>query len=270
MPDAQTLMPRPKEQPEEPPLECPEEFQPGIPEEDRPLSAQQAYFCLEYAEHFNGYRAALAAGYAERGARVSAVRLLTRANIRAEVQRCLEEKARRVKISGDRIVYEVAAVALADPAELYDVQPERVLEDGTVVPARETLRLLHRMPERVRRAIQSIKHDPKTGQPIEVKLHDKATAQDKLLRLLGLVTDKGVLEVRGAGPGGEHQVKHEHTGHVRSDLEPYADAIRDLMAGLLGGPPEDRGGVPADRAPEPLGGPETHGEAGPVPPVSEP
>jgi phage terminase small subunit len=55
------------------------------------LTGLQAAFCREYAIDFNGTRAAIAAGYAEKGAAVSASRLLIIAKINAEIDRLIDE-----------------------------------------------------------------------------------------------------------------------------------------------------------------------------------
>lgn len=60
----------------------------------KPLTAKERKFCFKYFElNLNGTRAAIAAGYAEKSARVTASRLLTKANIRAEIERYLSEQA---------------------------------------------------------------------------------------------------------------------------------------------------------------------------------
>lgn len=50
------------------------------------LSAKQARFISEYLVDTNGSRAARAAGYGVAGARVAAHRLLTNANVKAEIE----------------------------------------------------------------------------------------------------------------------------------------------------------------------------------------
>lgn len=50
------------------------------------LSAKQARFIAEYLVDTNGSRAARAAGYGVAGARVAAHRLLTNANVKAEIE----------------------------------------------------------------------------------------------------------------------------------------------------------------------------------------
>jgi phage terminase small subunit len=54
---------------------------------DTPLTDKQAAFAREYVKDFNGTQAAIRAGYSPKSARVQAVGLLAKPNIKGEVQR---------------------------------------------------------------------------------------------------------------------------------------------------------------------------------------
>ena len=68
------------------------------------LNARQKRFIAEYLTDLNGQRAAIAAGYSPRGAKVAASRLLTDVNVKALVQKKQDELARSVEIRREDIV----------------------------------------------------------------------------------------------------------------------------------------------------------------------
>ena len=65
------------------------------------LTLKQASFAAEYiALHGNGTRAAIAAGYSEKGASVAAVRLLGKASVKKRIERL----AKRHEVTADRVL----------------------------------------------------------------------------------------------------------------------------------------------------------------------
>ncbi|MHB8114583.1 MAG: PBSX family phage terminase large subunit [Bellilinea sp.] len=56
------------------------------------ISTKQMVFCMEYVRDFNATRAAIRAGYSEHAARAQGSRLLTKADIRAEVQALIDAR----------------------------------------------------------------------------------------------------------------------------------------------------------------------------------
>lgn len=75
------------------------------------LWRRQQHFAAHYAQTGNGAAAAVAAGYSSRSARVTASRLLTKANVRALVAECQARTAERLEISRERAVAEFQAAA---------------------------------------------------------------------------------------------------------------------------------------------------------------
>ena len=74
------------------------------------LTARQRAFVLEYAVDRNGTRAAIRAGYSERGARVQACRMLTNANIQAEIDQSTIAQAERTEIDADWVQGELVKI----------------------------------------------------------------------------------------------------------------------------------------------------------------
>jgi hypothetical protein len=66
---------------------------------NQPLTERQRRFVLEYGVDANGGRAAVAAGYSQAGARVTAHRLLTKTNIRSALDERQKCDVRRLSIA---------------------------------------------------------------------------------------------------------------------------------------------------------------------------
>ena len=84
-------------------------------EEDNGLNDKQIAFCKEYCLDFNGSAAAIRSGYSETSSRQIASELLTKPNIRSEIDRILRarEDAQREEIRA-RVLEELAKIAMDD------------------------------------------------------------------------------------------------------------------------------------------------------------
>lgn len=151
------------------------------------LTDQQLAFCQNYALTLSGTDAALAAGYSEKTAGNQAAQLLRNPNIRAELQRRMAHRARRLDLKADKIVLELMRVAFSDIRDVSDFGP-----GGLRI--RDSLEL----HDDSAAAIQSIQTDTKTrtlgrdgGEvttvTIKIKMHEKLRALDLLARHLGLL-----------------------------------------------------------------------------------
>lgn len=83
-----------------------------------PLTARQRAFVMEYLTDLNATQAAIRAGYSRAGAKVTAHKLLTNANVAAEIARQSEDRFRRLRISADDLIERAAAILMADPRTL--------------------------------------------------------------------------------------------------------------------------------------------------------
>lgn len=84
--------------------------------EDRPLSSRESAFAREYVVDRNGTAAAVRAGYAPGpGARVQAVRLLARANVRKAIADIEQGALERTEITLDTVLNEFKTLAYAKP-----------------------------------------------------------------------------------------------------------------------------------------------------------
>jgi len=141
----------------------------GTEEQDESLgilTPRQLAFCLEYARAINGKQAAIAAGYSPRGAKETASRLLTFANIRAKI------KALRAKAE------DAAVMSMKEAAQrLTEIGrgelPDFINPDGTATVD---------APNQA--AIQVLDID-KDGRVTRLRLRDPIRTIEALARLLG-------------------------------------------------------------------------------------
>lgn len=77
---------------------------------ERKLNERQLMFCKEYIVDLNGTAAAIRAGYKEHTARITASKLLTKANIQAEIQRLMSKRAKKVEISAEDVLESILSI----------------------------------------------------------------------------------------------------------------------------------------------------------------
>lgn len=156
-----------------------------------PLTPRQARFVSEYLKDLNATQAAIRAGYAKRGSRVTGCRLLANPNIKKAVEEGQREALRRNQLTADRLLEELRRIATVDLSQAFD-------ERGRLKPLRD-------MPEDVRRAIVGMDtvHAPGgDGEVLEVrkiKVADKVRAIELGMRHFGMLNDK--LEVSSGDLG---------------------------------------------------------------------
>lgn len=148
------------------------------------MTEKQKIFANEYLIDLNAtraYRVAYPSVKKDETARANGSRLLTNANVAAYIAERMKERQERTEITQDRVVEELAAIALARMDNYAEIKNNRVLIKDSA-----------EFTEMQARAIGGIKQG-KFG--IEVKLNDKLKALELLGRHLGMFRDK--LEVSG-------------------------------------------------------------------------
>lgn len=180
------------------------------------LTEQQLRFAHEYASEPNATQAYLRAfpNVAYNTGRVEGPKLLLNPAIQAEVQAARRAWSKRCRVSFERIVKRLAAVAFADPIDLYEPDPE----NGDLPRPKPW----SRVPPTARKNVVSIKlkrkrlKSPKGDDCIyeleefEYKMLDPMAALDKLCAHLGIT--KGSMtadEVRAYILGTQSQATQE-------------------------------------------------------------
>lgn len=127
------------------------------------LTEKQKRFVQEYLVDLNATAAAKRAGYSEKSASRIAVELLNKTQVSAEIQKQQAKRQKRVEITQEKVLEELAAIAFANGADFATVNQNGIVR---ITPTSE-------LPEEKRKAIASIKE----GQyGTEVKVHDKVKA----------------------------------------------------------------------------------------------
>lgn len=94
---------------------------------NKKTDARQEVFVREYLIDLNGTRAAIAAGYSEKGADVAAIRMLGNARVQKLIAELTEQRLKRLDITADRVLGELARLAFVDPRKFFN-------DDGTAKP----------------------------------------------------------------------------------------------------------------------------------------
>ena len=163
------------------------------------LTNRQKMFIHEYLKDFNGIRAATAAGYSKKTAKTIADENLTKPIINEEIQRIMNIRAKKLGISTDRILQEVAKVAFAKITDFVRWNG-KVLE---IIPSDE-------IDPDFAAAISSISiRNNAHGPQIQIKLHNKNEAIQMLMKHLGLLIERHELTGANGGPIEFSEVKDE-------------------------------------------------------------
>lgn len=156
------------------------------------LTKKQRVFIEEYLQCWNATEAARRAGYAERSARVTASRLLTKDNIQEEIQKRIDEMA----MSADEVLIRLGDMARGDFGDFMDIESmsfnlalQKAKEQGKT-------HLIKKVKQRTT-ITQKKDGDEEENHWIELELHDSQSALDKLARIRGMYNDR--LEVKHEG-----------------------------------------------------------------------
>lgn len=132
-------------------------------------------FCQEYLKDLNGTRAAIRAGCPSRGARKTAQRWLTRADVAARINALKANRAEEAKIKASNVLEELACMAFYDPADIGNCK--------ITCPAD-----IAQLPEKIRRAIIGWSWD--RNQNFTLKLAPKTPNLELIGRHLGMFVDR--------------------------------------------------------------------------------
>lgn len=148
------------------------------------MARKQKRFVEEYLIDLNAAKAANRAGYSSRTAKQIGQENLTKPDLQAAIDRAMAERSRRTGINQDRVIDELARIALVNPADVVDANSAAVKADAS----REDTACIAGV--RIRTLVT------KDGPVVEreVKFYDKVRALELLGKHLGLFTDRVKLE----------------------------------------------------------------------------
>lgn len=98
------------------------------------LTAKQELFCQEYIIDLNATQAAIRAGYSERTARVTASKLLAKANISARVKELKDKRAEKLELDAYWVLKRLKDISdrsmQAEPVMEFDRESGEMIETG--------------------------------------------------------------------------------------------------------------------------------------------
>lgn len=144
------------------------------------MTEKQKRFCEEYLIDLNATQAAIRAGYSTESAYAIGSENMKKPQIRARVDKAIAEQSKRTGINADRVVRELARIALLNPKNVIN------FEDATVLSNASDDDLAAVASVRVK----IIPTADGEGIEREVKLYDKGKALEQLGRHLGMFADK--------------------------------------------------------------------------------
>lgn len=144
------------------------------------MTKKQKLFVDEYLIDLNATQAAIRAGYSPDTAGSIGGENLKKPEISAAIAKAMAERSRRTGINQDRILQEIAKLALVNIADVVDLETGKIKESAT----KEDLA-----------CIQSIKIKPtEFGTEREIKFYDKKGSLEMAGKHLGMFKDKLELE----------------------------------------------------------------------------
>ena len=149
------------------------------------LTDKQQTFVDEYLIDLNATQAAIRAGYSVKNADKIGSELLGKTRVSEAIGKALAERSKRTGINADRIVMELAKIALVNPDDVVHFNSATVKDSAS----RDDLAAI---------ASVKVKTIPTEDGDIierEVKFYDKNRALEQLGKHLGMFTDKFKVEV---------------------------------------------------------------------------
>ena len=137
------------------------------------LEEKEKCFPAEYLKDLNATHAAIRCGYSSNRADVAAYRLLRIPAIAQEIERLQAERAKKLEITEEKVLNELAKIAFHDIADFYK-------DDKTPIHPKDLDNLQSA-------CISEFETDPDNQKKVKkIKLYDKLNALDKLCKKLGL------------------------------------------------------------------------------------
>lgn len=152
------------------------------PTDDNQLTDKQRLFVDEYLKDLNATQAAIRAGYSENGARVQGHVLLTNPNIDALIEEKMHARSKRLEVTADRVVREIAKIAFANLKLVVRWDEEG---NAVVVPSDDMDNTTAAAIAEVNCTKTRIKGELVSSHT-RIKMHDKLKALETLCKHLGI------------------------------------------------------------------------------------
>lgn len=140
------------------------------------LTDRQRRFVEEYLVDLRPAAAAVRAGYGAKNAVTTGNRLKNLPHVRVAIEAAMSERSRRLGITQDRVVLELARIAFADISEFVAWDAA----GGVTLRASSEL-----TPQQTACVAEIVENAGKSGKGVRIKLHGKTQALSALARHLG-------------------------------------------------------------------------------------
>ncbi len=150
-------------------------------------------FCREYLTDLNGTRAAIAAGYAKKSAKVTASRLLTNANVQALLAELTKKHADKLDLSAEKVLSELSSTGFSNMLDYLKITKEGVAYVDLSNLTQEQAVAIQEIT--VDEYVEGKGKDARKVKRTKFKLADKIRALELLGKYLKLFTER--VEVTG-------------------------------------------------------------------------
>ncbi|SMG51466.1 terminase small subunit [Dethiosulfovibrio salsuginis] len=179
------------------------------------LTAKQAAFVEEYLVDLNATAAAKRAGYSVKTADRIGAELLGKTWVAAEIQKALKSRARRVEVTQDQVVIELAKIAFGSTRDMMEWGPGGV----RLRPSSELT------PDQAAMVAEVSETTSQNGGSLRLKVHDKVRALELLGKHLGMFVERKEITGRDGGP-----IEHNQ----KIDLSILSDEELNILENALG------------------------------------
>lgn len=172
-------------------------------------------FAREYLIDFNGTRAAIAAEYSEDSAHVQASRLLKNAKVRAYLKYLSSDRAKRLEVTADKVVQEIAKIAFHNVEDLLDYFDGNVLFNDL-----DNMKF----PEIIKNITikETLRNGKRIGKVAKIEVYDKVKALELLGKYTAIFTETLNLKNDGGRFAEAQQTTNIYINH-RERGEPLAE-----------------------------------------------
>jgi len=146
---------------------------------------KQTRFCQEYLIDLNATQAAIRAGYCNKNARQMGHENLTKPYIQQEIQRLMDERARKTEITAEKVLRELAKIGFSDITDFVEFGQQAPAAEGTNDRAAHYVRIKD-SAEVDGSPIAEIRE---TRNGLVFKLHDKTRSLELIGKHLGMFKD---------------------------------------------------------------------------------
>lgn len=154
------------------------------------LTAKQKAFVQEYLIDLNATQAAIRAGYSKKNADKIGPEVLGKTRVQAALQAAMDERAKKLEITPERVLLEIARLAFSDMRNYSDWGPTGVtLKDSSTLTV-----------DQAAAVAEVSKTETKDGGSLRFKLHDKKGNLEMLAKHLGMLSEKHIHTGPDDGP----------------------------------------------------------------------